>query len=546
MFCGGGKTLASTRYALHHANRWNKRHIYYVIPFTSIIEQNAGVLRSFCQCGDEQINAGCLLEHHCNAGLDLDADISDITETADGGAYSRKAVSRYDVPLIMTTQVRFLTTLFSKDKKSRRLLSDYIDSEIIFDEFQAMPIKLLDMFYIAVEFMVHVMHCNILLCSATQAVPATYELSSVEYLTGVDWNEKYADELGRAVFTDLSAYSNPQSPIMSLGSIGDLIEDELEERESCLVIVNSRAQARDLFQNLKYRMPNDILLYHLSTNMFPRHRKEVLEDMMQMLDKNQNKIVCVSTSLIEAGVDVSFDTVIRYLNGFDSIVQSGGRCNRHADSNALGHVYIVNEPKSIPMYKDQQDATGTVISCYGRDLTNKINDGLRNYYHDYIRRVGEDETKFKYVLKGNVQYKTTLTDLWGNNQVYVDHHPSRLPFSKRSVRLPGHHSLVRTAQREFSVIEHNSNEIIICCDERCFALLDAYMKASSFKVLIEIQRQLQQYSVSLTWKDYQSVAAALSIYDNVLLGTSVSVLMWDACYDRECGIVPVSDDDLVL
>ena len=546
VFCGGGKTLASTRYALHHANRWNKRHIYYVIPFTSIIEQNADVLRSFCQCGDEQINAGCLLEHHCNAGLDLNADISDITEAADGGAYIQKAVSRYDVPLIMTTQVRFLTTLFSKDKKSRRLLSDYIDSEIIFDEFQAMPIKLLDMFYIAVEFMVHIMHCNIVLCSATQAVPATYELSSVKYLTGIDWNEKYADELERAVFTDLSSYSNPQSPVMSLGDIGDLVESESSDGRSCLVIVNSRKQARELFCNLKNRLVDSIKIYHLSTNMYPLHRKDVLEKMMNDLEQDDLTVVCVSTSLIEAGIDVSFDTVIRYLNGFDSVVQSGGRCNRHAAVGMKGHVYIVNEPKALPMYKNQQDATGTVIMTYGKDLTNYLTAGLCKYYQDYISRISDKTTKFKYEHEGNIKYETTLTDLWGSNIDYVKHHPANLMLTASNRKMPLHHSLVRTAQRVFSVIESNQNEIIICNDKRCSELLDAYEQAVSFSVLIELQRQLQQYSVSLTKTDFFQVQNALIERTNDILNVSVQVLSWDVCYDEECGIIPVDDNDLII
>ena len=276
--------------------------------------------------------------------------------------------------------------------------------------------------------------------------------------------------------------------------------------------------------------------------------------MLKLLAKPEigSKLVCVSTSLIEAGVDVSVNTVIRYLNGFDNIVQSGGRCERHATGMLEGHVYIVNEPKAIPMYRDQQNATGTVIAKYGRDLTDEITSGLALYYKDYIRSLNKEKnkpsvTKFPCCYKGSKEYQTTLTDLWGTNCIYESHHPSKLALSKKKAApMPYHHSMVRTAQRKFSVIEDNNREVIVNMDERCEDLLQAYENADSFRVLIELQRQLQQYAVSLTKKDHAAVSEWIGVRSNSNLDISISVISGDGCYDIECGIMPASDDDFIL
>ena len=541
VFCGGGKTFSSMRYAVNHANLHIKRRIFYVIPYISIIEQNATALRNAFGLSDDAEGNRVLLEHHSNAGLDLDAKADDLNAGRD--ELSMRIVARYDAPIVMTTQVKFLDALFSNDKRTRRLLADYIDSEIIFDEFQAMPLKLLDMFYIAVEFLEHVMHCNIVLCSATQSISAQYGLSDDErYLTGVDWNEKYADTLGRADVIDLSGYSNPKKPVKTIASIRDLTLAGLDQNGSALVIANTRRQARTLFENINLSQDGTFKIFHLSTNMYPRHRREVLAKMITALQRGE-RVICVSTSLIEAGVDISFGTVVRYINGFDSIVQSGGRCNRHADSDR-GCVYIVNEPTDSNFPK-QQNATGSVIGEFGGALTDKINAGLALYYEDYLDQLKASDTGFPYKTESNVSYNTTLVELWGGNKQYCIHHPSNDIIAPQG-ELPQRHSMVRTAQRAFEAIGRKGHDVIVCLDRQCREWLDAYVNAGSYRDLLIAQQMLQQYSVSLSSSDYMKIHSLTSFYKNDILSCRLEVIRDDACYDPECGVVPIDDDSLMF
>ena len=304
---GGGKTLASLSFAFEHAKKHNKRRIIYVIPFTSIIEQNAAVFRNML--GDEAV-----LEHHCNFIPD-DADWT-----------SRLATENWDAPIVVTTNVQFFDSFFSRKPSKCRKLHNVADSVLIFDEVQAIPVeKLMPCVEVIRELSLNYKVTSIL-CTATQ--PAIHFSST--FWSGL----KDVREIIQDVPALFSALKRTEEAY-----IGTLSERELSgklaEYKQVLCIVNTRQQALDVFNAIQTSQEN----IHLSALMYPAHRSRILADIRNRLE-NGSPCRVVSTQLIEAGVDVDFSCVFRAVSGIDSIAQAAGRCNRrsrHCERAELWH-----------------------------------------------------------------------------------------------------------------------------------------------------------------------------------------------------------------
>ena len=325
---GGGKTLSSLAFALDHAVANNLRRVIYTIPFTSIIEQNAKVFQDIL--GRDQV-----LEHHCN--------YKDKNESEDA-AYNRTrglATENWDAPLVVTTNVQFFESLFSNKPSRCRKLHNIAGSVIVLDEAQAIPTEYLEPCLAALRELVVNYRCSVVLCTATQ--PA---LDNAKLLTKLNCvNEiipdpqHYYDRLQRT----------------QVHFLGKLTDDELAARidaaPQALCIVSTKPQARTLFEILTERDG----IYHLSTNMYPEHRRRILAEIRDRLKAKQDCRV-VSTSLVEAGVDLDFPVVYRAMTGLDAIAQAAGRCNREGKLNEegrLGQVYVY-EPEKIPRMPWQQ------------------------------------------------------------------------------------------------------------------------------------------------------------------------------------------------
>lgn len=316
---GGGKTYSSMAFALDHAVTHGMRRIIYAIPFTSIIEQNAQVFSAVL--GRENV-----LEHHCNyMGKD---------EPEERG-YDRwrgLAAENWDAPVVVTTNVQFFESLFSSKPSRCRKLHNIARSVIVLDEAQVIPTEYLEPCLCALHELTEHYGCSVVLCTATQ--PAVEDESIRTRLRGV-----------REIITDpTQLYSDLKRTNVTFA--GKLTESELaaqlDSQEQVLCIVGTKAQARSTFERLAEREG----AFHLSTNMYPEHRRRVLEDIRQRL---KDKLPCrvISTSLIEAGVDVDFPVVYRAMAGLDSIAQAAGRCNREGRLDGLGRV-VVYEPEKPP------------------------------------------------------------------------------------------------------------------------------------------------------------------------------------------------------
>ena len=303
---GGGKTLASLAFALDHAIAHGLRRVIYVIPFTSIVEQNAQVFRkAFGELGEAAV-----LEHHSAYFDDPKTERQSIKKR-------QLAMENWDAPIVVTTAVQFFESLFA-DRPSRcRKLHNIAGSVVILDEAQTLPLPLLRPCVALLDELARNYRTSLVLCTATQ--PA---LSAQQGFKGGLENVRELAPEPEQLYEQLRRVG-----VRHVGRLEDAeLADHLQQRDQVLCIVNNRRHARHLFESIA-DAPG---ARHLTTLMYARHRSAVLAEVRQML-KDGEPCRLVSTSLIEAGVDISFPTVMRAEAGLDSIAQAAGRCNRNKE-----------------------------------------------------------------------------------------------------------------------------------------------------------------------------------------------------------------------
>ncbi len=377
---GGGKTLASLAFALEHARKHGKRRVIYVIPFTSIIEQNAAEFRKML--GDDAV-----LEHHCNYIPD------------EAHWRERLAMENWDAPVIVTTNVQFFDSFYSCTPSRCRKLHRIADSVVIFDEVQAIPVERLRPCLEVLRELSANYGVSSVLCTATQ--PAIEESQDFpEGLPGV-----------RPIIADVPALFNAlkrtTEVFVGTREVEDLAKElASEDNRQVLCVVNTRDQALKLFESMS-EVDGTI---HLSARMYPEHRRRKLEDIRERIDDGRPCRV-VSTQLIEAGVDVDFPVVYRAMAGVDSIAQAAGRCNRNGKHPEPRQVSVFRFPPRLEcrFFRQQAQATRKLVERFKGEL--KSPDCVRAYFLDYFwknaHRMDEDDV-FDICSKsagGNIQFR---------------------------------------------------------------------------------------------------------------------------------------------
>jgi len=304
---GGGKTLSSLAFALRHANRWEKQRIIYVIPYTSIIEQTAKVFREIP--GFER----AVLEHHSNV-----ADDDETKETL----RRRLAAENWDAPIIVTTAVQFFESLYACKTSRCRKLHNIVNSVVIFDEAQCLPPQYLRPITFAIRELRRHYGVTPLLCTATQPVLTQAEQFDFKFKEGFESVTEIIAAPTR-LSAGLDRVSVERYADLQQVSYDEVAQSIRTEGQSTLCIVNRKQDCRQLAQLLP-----ETLTIHLSTNMCPKHRLNVFQTIKAQLDSERQPLYVISTSLVEAGVDLDFPVVYRALAGLDSIAQAAGRCNR--------------------------------------------------------------------------------------------------------------------------------------------------------------------------------------------------------------------------
>lgn len=324
---GGGKTLASLRFALHHTQQHGLDRVVYVIPFTSIIDQNADVVRRILEPAGQGCEPGSIvLEHHSNL-------------TPDEQTWRAKILSEnWDAPVIFTTSVQLLETLFGAGTRGARRMHQLANSVIIFDEAQTVPLRCIHLFNNAINFLVEHCSSSVVLCTATQ--PLLNTVCAQKGAARFEPRDEIIPDVARlfAALKRVQVCDRHKPGGWTEDEVATLAAEEIGAAGSCLVIVNTTKAAQTLYQVCKQRF--DSAMFHLSTRMCPAHRRRVLAEIRERLNDG-TRVLCVSTQLIEAGVDVDFGGVIRHVAGLDSIAQAAGRCNRNG-RRAIGRVQLIN------------------------------------------------------------------------------------------------------------------------------------------------------------------------------------------------------------
>lgn len=337
---GGGKTVSSLAFALRHAATHGKKRVIYVIPYTSIIDQTAEVFKNI-------LGAENVLEHH--SGVDYTMP----EEEVDPALYRKAlATENWDAPVIVTTAVQFFESLYSNLPSRCRKLHNIADSVIIFDEAQTLPVSYLYPCVSAIGQLVQYYGVTAVLCTATQ--PALQSLFA-ELAPGLTMREICPDTDALYQFFRRT----------TLRQAGALTEEELAEQLNAspqtLCVVNRRVTAQKLYALLPEEGS-----YCLTTLLCPADRKRLLEEIRERL-KNGLPCRVVSTSLIEAGVDVDFPTAWREEAGLDSIIQTAGRCNREGKASAEQSIVTIFrlEGQQVPaMIRPNVDSTRHVLQTF--------------------------------------------------------------------------------------------------------------------------------------------------------------------------------------
>lgn len=336
---GGGKTLSSLAFALEHAKKHNLSRVIYVIPYTSIIEQNADQFRK--ALGDDQV-----IEHH--------SSIDEGSSTYK----SRLAAENWDAPIIVTTSVQFFESLFANKSSRCRKLHNIVNSVVVLDEAQLLPVGYLQPILETMQLLVDYYGVTFVICTATQPALGSRIIDGHKFKGLRDIHEIIGDETEvKKLYDSLKRVEVHFPDNLHYTSTWEEIAEELVAYEQVLCIVSDRKSCRDLHA----LMPKDT--YHLSALMCGEHRSRVIEEIK---DKLKQKMPCrvISTQLVEAGVDIDFPVVYRAFAGLDSIAQAAGRCNREGKLSKPGKVVVFMPPSKPPvgLLRKAAETTHSIIA----------------------------------------------------------------------------------------------------------------------------------------------------------------------------------------
>lgn len=518
---GGGKTLASLRYALKHALEYKKERIIYVVPYTTIIEQNAQEVREILK-NDEYI-----LEHHSNVIEDYDV----VDEDYDLLKKKLKlAKDNWDCPIIFTTMVQFLNVFFSKGTRNVRRFHNLCNSVLIFDEVQSVPIKCVSLFNEALNFLNYYGNSSIVLCTATQ--PA---LDFVENKLNIETDSEIIQEMQKVSksFKRVNVIDKTTTQGFLASELKEFIFGEMKKVSNLLVILNTKTAVRKLFEQLnnqQERENHDYLLFHLSTNMCPTHRKNILLDLKQALSEKK-RVICISTQLIEAGVDISFQCVIRSLAGLDSIAQAAGRCNRHGE-NGIRNVYIIKSADEVLTNLKEirigGEQTARILNEYrnepevfGEDLLSQ--EAMNIYFQYYFSRISEE---LNYPIQ---KLQKNLFDLINQNQDYYSAYNNK---NKVTFPLVSRQSFA-TAEKYFHVIDNPTTSIIVPYNDQAKRLISDFNGDLNITELSKLLKEAQQYVINV----YDHELKKLDKEENIDLLLHGNVLaLKEVAYSDEMGL----------
>lgn len=520
---GGGKTLASMRFAVDYCNRHSEyAHIFYSAPFMSILEQNSAVFRKIT-------GADHFTEHHSNV-------IKESYSKSDELAEYELHTERWDNAVIATTQVQMLNTLFKGKLSSVRRFHQLANSVIILDEIQSLPLHCTHMFNLTMNFISYICNSVVVLCTATQP-----DVSELAYPIIVDTN----DSMTGNYTTDFEIFQrNRIIPVIdtygySFVETAGFCYSKFQMFSSVLLIVNTKKAALNIYQQIKAMVPADVTVLHLSTGMCAKHRLAVIERLQQLLAENK-PIICITTQLIEAGVDISFKCVIRSLAGLDNAVQAAGRCNRHGEYGKDCSVYIIRikdeSLKCLPSIQTAQKVTTSVCSAITDNATVNLTDPkwISAYYKSLY---SQQQAKLDYPISID-NITDTLLNLLALNSNRVNY-----ALSLNHVRINSHYEnqAFASAGTLFKAIEDDTIAVVVPYSKQAGMLIEQLNNTTSDSIIL--LRKLQPYTVNV----YENVLRRLKEIDAVYEIADGIVVLKAEYYNAEYGITTqAAEPDLLI
>lgn len=503
---GAGKTNLSMRYAFHQLVKQKKSRFFYITPFLSVLEQNAFEIKKIT--GDAGV-----LEHHSNVIHQNDDNDDKNTLMLD------YLIDSWDSQIILTSMVQFFQTLFKTKSSNIRRFSNLANSVLILDEVQSLPIEVTTLFNLTMNFLNKVMNTTIILCTATQ--PAYDSTSITHRLDYGGKNGEYPDivelthdEIEVFARTELRKF-NEENQYTNLAELVDFV---LDNNESILAIFNTKKTV-DKFYTMLEEL-TDRPLYQLSTNMCAQHRFDMISEIKQHL-KDGVPIICISTQLIEAGVDVDFDQVIRSYAGIDSIVQASGRCNREGkrQKGQVTLVNLMNEEENISRLKEiknKKEATEFILHKNSSPIdTSLLNKDFFEYYY------ANNQSSMNYPLS----HGESVFDYLSINEFQL-----RSNFKGRMKQA------FKTAGQKMNLINNETIGVLVPYGagiEKIFRLEELcesdYPSEGEFQIIKKLLKELQSYTVNV--REHDPILEATKSY----LNGNVLVLS-DGYYHEKKGI----------
>ena len=524
---GGGKTLAGLRFALHHAERNDMSRIIYAAPFLSILEQNAAVFREYL--GDPEGKA--VVECHSNL----------VFENEEADIQHDRVSESWNAPVICTTMVQILNAVFSGESRYARRFHQLSDSVILLDEIQSLPLNLAHIFSLSVNFIAEILHSTVILCSATQPgidkIDARF--GAVHLSPEPELYPDYPELFHKLKRVETEYRDAPTTN----AQIADTIEEQMRDCRTLLLIANTKPHATDMFRLLREQMPG-IPVYHLSTNMCPAHRKTVLNVIRAKLKAGERMIV-VSTSLIEAGVDISFECVVRMITSLDSIVQAAGRCNRNnemKDTNRLGKLIVLKNPANLKLSGSMPEwiaATETTFRKFAATPERFDNDmlspALLDLYFEELYSFEANKRIMKYPFKCDGQ-DLTMVDLLGSNDASCNAFRGLNRKEPVEKHLRGAYE---TAAKNFRALDDIAPYSIIVPYGTGKEIVASLNRINNPTELNTLLKRAQQYSVSLTELQFKKLMEVHAVFQIDLLGPDqfVYVLKEDHYDEEHLGVV---------
>lgn len=440
---GGGKTLSSFKFAVEHALKYNKERIIYVIPFTSIIEQNAQVFREIIAPLETE-NFTPIIEHH--SALEPKKERFD----------TKLATENWDAPIIITTAVQFYESLFASKTSRSRKVHNIANSVIILDEAQTLPVDYLKPCLSIIRTLSDFFDATLVLCTATQPAIKIND----DFTIGLEKTTEIIKDVP-------SLYSTlKRVRIESLGELPDRdLIHQFKNHKQALCIVNRRKHAQELFGVLN-QVSDSKANFHLSALMCPKHRSETLVTIKDRLEKNKATKV-IATQVVEAGVDIDFPIVYRSLAGLDSIAQSAGRCNRNGrlDTGGVTYVFKPEDSEAERYFRETAQVANEIMELYD-DLLSP--EAVERYFDLYYHQ---------------------QKDRWDKKKILEEFHLTN------SKAFPLQFQF-KQADKHFKLIENTQVPILIPYDTEAKKALNT-LRNENIPLHRDLLRQLQAYSVNI-------------------------------------------------